>query len=89
MVTKEEHRQLLLASGFSTVTLSDRSPWYKKKVKQEFEQLRTEYFPAIVNLIGQKKAEHFLEDWRMTAVICDKGEMLQVYSRATKAERNI
>lgn len=86
METKEEHRQLLLASGFETVTISDRSPWFKKKVKQELEQLKTEHFPEIVNLIGRQEAEHFIEDWRMTVVVCDKGEMLQVYSRATKAE---
>lgn len=87
METKEQHRQFLLAAGFETVTITDRSAWFRKKVKQELEQLRTVYFPQVVKLIGQKGAEHFLEDWRLTALVCEKEEMLQVYSRAIKAER--
>jgi len=35
-------------------------------------------------LIGLKEAEKFVEDWRITAVVCEKKEMLQVYSRAHK-----
>ena len=86
METIEQHQRLLLAAGFKTVTMSDRSPWFRKKVKQELEQIKTEHFPEIVKLIGQKKAEHFLEDWRITTVVCDKEEMLQVYSRGIKAD---
>jgi ubiquinone/menaquinone biosynthesis C-methylase UbiE len=85
METKEKHHQLLLAAGFKSVALSDRSPWFRKKVNQELDQLKTDLFPEVVKLIGQQEAEHFVEDWRMTALICDKGEMLQVYSRAIKA----
>ena len=86
METIEKHQRLLLAAGFKTVAMSDRSPWFRKKVKQELEQLRTVYFPEIVRLVGQQQAEHFIEDWRVTSLVCDKGEMLQVYSRATKAK---
>ena len=86
METKAEHRRLLLASGFESATITDRSPWFRKKVKQELEQLQTVYFPEIVRLVGQQQAEHFIEDWRVTSLVCDKGEMLQVYSRATKAK---
>jgi len=86
METTEKHQQLLLAAGFETVTMSDRSPWFRRKVKEELEQLKTVCFPEIVKLIGQKKAEHFIEDWRLTSVICEKEEMLQVYSRAIKAD---
>ena len=86
METKAKHRQLLLAAGFESATLTDRSPWFRKQVKQELEQLQTVYFPEIVRLVGQQQAEHFIEDWRVTSLVCDKREMLQVYSRATKAK---
>jgi len=89
METKEKHQQFLLEAGFESVTITDRSPWFRKKVKQELEQLRTGYFPQVVKLIGQKDAEHFLEDWRITALVCEKKEMLQVYSRAIKATPGI
>jgi len=87
METKEQHRQFLLAAGFENVTITDGSAWFRKKVKQELEQLRTVYSPQVVKLIGQESAEHFIEDWRLTALVCEKEEMLQVYSRAIKAGR--
>lgn len=86
METKEEHQRLVLAAGFESITISDRSPWFRKKVKQELEQLRTLHYPRVVDLIGQQDADHFIEDWRLTALVCEKEEMLQVYSRARKAD---
>jgi len=84
METIEKHRELFLEAGFSKTTLTDRSPWFRKKIKHELELLKTEYYPKIVDLIGLKEAEKFVEDWRITAVVCEKKEMLQVYSRAHK-----
>ena len=52
METKEEHQRLVLAAGFESITISDRSPWFRKKVKQELEQLRTLHYPRVVDLIG-------------------------------------
>jgi len=86
METKEEHQRLVLAAGFDSIAIKDRSPWFRKKVKQELEQLRILHYPRVVELIGQEKAEHFLEDWRITSVVCENEEMLQVYSRAIKAD---
>ena len=39
----------------------------------------------MVDLIGKEEADHFVEDWRMLVVVCDKGEMLQAYCRGQKA----
>ena len=85
METIEEHQRLVLAAGFESIAMSDRSPWFRKKVKQELEQLRTLHYPRVVDLIGQRDAEHFIEDWRLTALVCEKEEMLQVYFQARKA----
>ncbi|RLA04116.1 MAG: hypothetical protein DRQ47_03915 [Gammaproteobacteria bacterium] len=84
METMEKHQQLLSAAGFNTVTITDRSPWFRKKIKQELEQIQSNLFPQIVELVGLKEAEHFVEDWRATKVVCENKEMLQVYSRAIK-----
>jgi len=89
METMERHQQLLLEAGFETVNLTDRSPWFRKKVKEELEQLKTVHYTEIVKLIGQQQAEHFIEDWRVTALVCEKQEMLQVYSRASKVQQEI
>ena len=84
METIDKHKELFLAAGFSTAELTDRSPWFRKKVKLELKQIKTEYFPKIVELLGLDEAESFVEDWRVTDVVCEKEEMLQVYSRAQK-----
>jgi len=84
METKEKHKELFLAAGFSDVLISDRSNWFRKKVKLELEQIKSVYFRRFVELIGLEKTKHFIEDWRATSVVCDKEEMLQVYSKAKK-----
>lgn len=84
METKEKHEELLLAAGFAEASVSDRSPWYRKKVRQEYEQIKGDYYQQAVELVGQENADHFIENWRVTMVVCEKEEMLQIYSRATK-----
>jgi len=54
METMTRHEELFLQAGFCNVTITDRSPWFRAKVKQELEQLKTEYFPKIGTLIGQQ-----------------------------------
>ena len=51
---------------------------------QEYEQIKDELFPQMVNLIGHKDAEHFVENWRAMMVVCDSGEMRQGYCRGRK-----
>jgi hypothetical protein len=35
-----------------------------------------------MELVGEEAANRAVENWRATLVVCEKGEMLQVYSRA-------
>jgi hypothetical protein len=39
-------------------------------------------FPRLLELVGEAAAAHAVENWRAAVVVCEKGEMLQVYSRA-------
>jgi phosphoethanolamine N-methyltransferase len=84
METPEGHRELLREVGFSNVETSDRSDWFRRKVQEEYEFIQSELYPQMVEAIGQKDAVHFVENWRAMVVVCDKREMLQVYSRAHK-----
>lgn len=72
----------LREAGFAEVSVLDRSGWYRVQVRKEYERLRTSDFAQLVELIGQQEADHALENWRATVVVCENGEMLQVYSRA-------
>ena len=46
--------------------------------------LRSEFHAELVQLVGTQEVEHTIENWRATVVVCEKGEMLQVYSRARR-----
>ncbi len=82
METPAGQEATLREAGFEEVSVVDRSAWYRAKVREEYERLRTSDFPRLVELIGKEAADHAVENWRATVVVCDKGEMLQVYSRA-------
>jgi ubiquinone/menaquinone biosynthesis C-methylase UbiE len=85
METPRGQQAILREAGFGEVDVLDSSSWYRTQVRTEYEQLRTSDFPRLVALIGQEAAEHAVENWRAAVVVCEKGEMLQVYSRARKS----
>ena len=81
MLTPEQHVALLQQAGFSNVQADDRSPWYRKTARKEYERIKSELYDDIVALIGVEETDHFVEDWRALTVVCEKQEMLQVYTR--------
>ena len=85
MRTPAEHEQLLAEAGFGAVETVDASAWYRAEARREYERLAGELKPRIIELLGAEETAHFIEDWRALCVVCEKGEMLQVYSRALKA----
>lgn len=84
METKAKHKELFSEAGFSSSTITDRSPWYRERVKQEYEQISTKYYQQIIEIMGQEDGDKFVENWRVTMMVCEQQEMLQVYSRAMK-----
>ena len=88
MKTFAEYEALLGDAGFTEIQLSDRSDWYRRKVKDEYEQIRTELYPRMLESLGKEEADHFVENWRAMMVVCEKGDVFQGYYRAQKAGRN-
>jgi phosphoethanolamine N-methyltransferase len=84
MVTPDQQESLLSEAGFDAVSVTDRSAWYTAKVREEYERLQSDYYGELVRIVGQKEADRTIENWRATVVVCEKGEMLQVYSRARR-----
>ncbi len=84
MDTIENHRTILRQAGFGKIKLTDASDWYRREARREYELLMGDLNSRIVELIGQDSADHFVENWRALMVVCEKGEMLQVYIRAQK-----
>ena len=85
METPERHGELLREAGFGDVRIDDRSNWYRRHARAEYERIKSDYYPRMVELIGEQQADHFTEDWRALTVVCERGEMLQVYCRGRKA----
>ena len=86
METKEKHEQLFAEAGFICSELTDKSSWYRRQVREEYEQIRNDRYSDIVHLIGKEEADNLVENWRVTMNVCEKEEMLQVYSRAYKEQ---
>jgi phosphoethanolamine N-methyltransferase len=87
METVRGQQATLRDAGFDDVSVVDRSAWYRTQVRAEYERLRTSDFPRLVELVGKQAADHAVENWRAMVVVCEKGEMLQVYSRARRPVR--
>jgi len=84
MATPAEQQALLQEAGFDDVSVVDRSDWYRAMVRREYERLQGAWHDELVSLIGAAEAERTVENWRATVVVCEKGEMLQVYSRGRR-----
>lgn len=84
METLEDHRRLLEEAGFVDVETTDASAWYRRRVAEEYEQLRGPLYPLMLERIGRENADHFVENWRAMVVVCEKGEMRQGYCRARR-----
>lgn len=84
METLARHGELLTGAGFRDIRLEDASDWYRREARREYELLSGDGYSRIVEIIGQADADHLVEGWRSLVVVCDKGEMLQAYFRATR-----
>lgn len=79
--TLEEYDGLLSVAGFSEVEVTDASDWYRAEARREYELIRGDLYPKMVDLLGQHDADHFVEDWRAMVVVIESGEMRQGYCR--------
>jgi phosphoethanolamine N-methyltransferase len=82
--TLEYHETTLREVGFCEVEVEDGSSWYARVVGEEYAKIKKELYPRMVELMGRKQADHFVENWRAMTLVCQKGEMRQAYSRARK-----
>jgi ubiquinone/menaquinone biosynthesis C-methylase UbiE len=85
--TFAEYETLLRDAGFADIQISDRSDWYRRKVKEEYEQIQTVLYPRMLDSLGKEEADHFVENWRAMKVVCEQGDVFQGYYRARKPDR--
>lgn len=82
--TLENFGRLFADAGFVDVETADASRWYRQECRREYELIRGELFPRMVELLGQDDAKHFVENWRAMTIVCDSGEMRQGYCRGRR-----
>jgi phosphoethanolamine N-methyltransferase len=82
--TLDEFAVLFRDSGFANVVTTDASDWYRAEARREYELIKGNLYPRMVELMGQADADHFVEDWRAMVVVIDNGEMRQGYCRGQR-----
>lgn len=87
MVTQDQLGALLDEAGFDDVLVTDASAWYRAESQREYELIRGELYETVVDKLGQQDADHFVENWRMLAAVCESGELLQGYCRGRAPDR--
>lgn len=84
MRTLDQFRSMFDDAGFVDIRTSDASDWYRAEARREYELIRGDLYPRMVELLGRESADHFVEDWRSMVVVCESGEMRQGYCRGRK-----
>ena len=79
--------RLLKTAGFTEVTASDDSEWYRRQSREEYELIKGTLYAQMVELLGSKDADHFVENWRAMAIVFEKGDLTQTICRSSKPER--
>lgn len=84
MRTLEDYESLLNNAGFVSIAVADESEWYRAAVQEEYQLLAGPYYQKMVDIIGKNDADHFVKNWRVMAMVCERGEMRQGYIRGQK-----
>jgi phosphoethanolamine N-methyltransferase len=82
--TLDEYGERFSAAGFKDVVMTNASQWYRAEAQREYELIKGKLYGRMVELLGKADADHFVDNWRALAVVCDSGELQQGYCRGTK-----
>ena len=84
--TLEQYGERLRTAGFTEVTTTDASAWYRAEARREYELIKGDLYESMVEHLGQADADHFVKDWGAMVVVCDSGEMRQGYCRGRRGD---
>ena len=86
--TLAQYGERLRETGFDSVETLDASAWYRKESRREYELIRSDLYEKMVELLGQRDADHFVENWRSLVIVCESGELRQCYYRGRRPEKD-
>jgi len=82
--TLDGYGKQFTAAGFNNVVMTDASDWYRAEARREYELIKGDLYERMIELLGQADADHFVENWKYMALVCESGELLQGYCRGMK-----
>lgn len=82
--TLDDCRSRFEDCGFVGVEVEDASSWYRSQVNREYDLMKGDLYPRMVELLGKEDANYFVENWRAMVVVCNQGEMRQGYCRGRR-----
>ena len=84
--TLDEFALLFRDAGFTNVDTTDASDWYRAEASREYELIKGDLYPRMVESLGQADADHFVENWRAMVIVINSGEMRQGYCRGQRPD---
>jgi len=84
--TLDEFAGIIRDSGFADIVMTDASGWYRKEARREYESIKGDLYPRMIELLGQADANHFVENWRAMVIVIENGEMRQGYCRGRRPD---
>ena len=84
MASFEQSRAALAAAGFVDIDIRDRNAWYRELAQRELTSLSGEWYPTLVERLGEERARHFILDWRQLVVVLERGELRPAHLKALR-----
>jgi SAM-dependent methyltransferase len=86
MATLDNYGVNLAACGFTGIELTDISDRFRALSQDQYERLKGPLNKPMRDLVGDKMADHFVENWRQLLVVIDNGELRPGHMRARKPD---
>ena len=84
MASFAQSRAALSAAGFVDIDIRDRNDWYRSLAQRELASLSGEWYPTLVQRLGEERARHFILDWRQLVVVLERGELRPAHLKARR-----
>lgn len=82
MASMAESAAALAAAGFTDILLRDRNPWYRELARRELASLSGEWYPTLLERLGEERANHFVVNWRQLVTVLERDELKPAHLRA-------
>jgi len=84
MASPERYAKALEKAGFVGIKLRDRNAWYSDLSRNEYEKMKGPLYPEMVEMLGRKNADRYVEVWRAMNLVIESGELRPGHLRAIK-----